>query len=312
MFALSEARKHLDTKAISAVELAEIYLDRIEASRLGAFISVDRDVTLAQARAAQKVINKGRQTALTGIPMAVKDVIDVAGFRTGNGTDTYYYPVKSASIIKKLGAVVVGKTVTTENATMRYHPTVKPPKNPWDPDYWTGVSSSGSAVAIAAGLAIIALGTDKAGSIRFPCHVNGIVGLLPTPSFMMSTPFGEVGLMCRTIADMQTAFGFTPQKRVDHDVIIQPVIPYGPTRLDELHTIDTSKLLQYLTPVNTSGFASLAVPTGMQNGMPTGIQLIGKNEQVLLDVGATLEQKLWHFTTSKILASFKKLGTSLT
>jgi amidase len=144
------------------------------------------DEARAAAKAADEEMRQGRNRGpLHGVPIAVKDLCYTKGTRTMGGTPVYadFVPDEDATIVKKLkhaGAVIVGKLNLTEGAMAGYHRQFKIPRNPWRADWWTGVSSSGSGVATAAGLCSGTIGTDTGGSIRYPSAANGIVGLKPT------------------------------------------------------------------------------------------------------------------------------------
>ena len=119
------------------------------------------------------------------MPVAVKDLCDTKGVRTTAGTRVMGERIaeRDATVVARLrdaGAVLLGKLATTEGAYAEHHPDYAVPVNPWNPQAWTGVSSSGSGVATASGLCFAALGTDTGGSIRFPSAQNGVVGIKPT------------------------------------------------------------------------------------------------------------------------------------
>jgi amidase len=120
-------------------------------------------------------------------------------------------PTRNAPVVQRLldaGAILLGKLKTTESACSLHHPSIPPPINPWNPTVWTGVSSSGSGVATAAGLCFGAIGTDTAGSIRFPSAANSLVGLKPTYDrvstegvFPFAPSLDHVGPMARSVRD---------------------------------------------------------------------------------------------------------------
>ncbi|HVY81054.1 MAG TPA: Asp-tRNA(Asn)/Glu-tRNA(Gln) amidotransferase subunit GatA [Steroidobacteraceae bacterium] len=179
----------LRAKEFSSVELAKLYLDRIEASQpaLNAFITVTREEALAAAAEADRALAAGRAGPLTGVPLAHKDIFCTAGVRTTCGSrmlDNFVSPY-DATVVTKLkaaGTVMLGKTNMDEfamgssNETSYYGPV----KNPWDPRMVPGGSSGGSAAAVAARIAPAATATDTGGSIRQPAALCGVTGLKPT------------------------------------------------------------------------------------------------------------------------------------
>jgi aspartyl-tRNA(Asn)/glutamyl-tRNA(Gln) amidotransferase subunit A len=179
----------LRERTISSVELTEESLARIEQAQpaLNAFITIDRDGALAAARAADAVLARGDAPALTGIPIAHKDVLMTRGLRTTCGSRmlggfTAPYDAHVVEALKRAGTVLVGKTNMDEfamgssNETSFYGPV----RNPWDTRCVPGGSSGGSAAAVAARLVPAATGTDTGGSIRQPASLSGICGLKPT------------------------------------------------------------------------------------------------------------------------------------
>ncbi|HEX8011953.1 MAG TPA: Asp-tRNA(Asn)/Glu-tRNA(Gln) amidotransferase subunit GatA [Casimicrobiaceae bacterium] len=184
--ALSRA---LAARRLSSVELTRDALARIDAAnaRLNAFVTVDRDGALAQARAADERIAAGHATPLTGIPVAHKDVLMTAGLRTTCGSrmlEGFVAPY-SAFVVERLaqaGMVRVGKTNMDEFAMGSSSETsyFGPVRNPWNTALVPGGSSGGSAVAVAARLVPAATGTDTGGSIRQPAALTGVCGLKPT------------------------------------------------------------------------------------------------------------------------------------
>src|SRR5579863_6653292 len=179
----------LRARRFSSVELAEAFLGRIERSQgaLNAFITITREQALADARAADRALARGEAGALTGVPLAHKDLFCTRGVRTSCGSrmlDNFVSPY-DATVVAKLrsaGAVMLGKTNMDEfamgssNETSWYGPV----RNPWDPRLVPGGSSGGSAAAVAARLVPGATATDTGGSIRQPAALCGITGLKPT------------------------------------------------------------------------------------------------------------------------------------
>ena len=190
---LRELSAALDGKKVSAVELSTLFLDRIERLNpgLNAFIALDRDRTLAQARAADSARRVGAgdtaSSPLIGIPLAHKDIFCTRGWRTSCGSrmlENFVSPY-DAHVVEKLaaaGMVTLGKLNMDEFAMGSSNETsyFGPVKNPWDVSRVPGGSSGGSAAAIAARLAPAATGTDTGGSIRQPAALCGLTGLKPT------------------------------------------------------------------------------------------------------------------------------------
>ncbi len=186
---LQEISAALAEKKISAVELATLFLDRIEQLNpsLNAFITTDREKTLAMARAADERRAKGETGPLLGVPLAHKDIFCTEGWLTTCGSKMLAnfvspYDAQVVSRLKDAGAVTLGKCNMDEFAMGSSNETsyFGPVKNPWDTGRVPGGSSGGSAAAVAARLAPVATGTDTGGSIRQPAALCGLTGLKPT------------------------------------------------------------------------------------------------------------------------------------
>jgi aspartyl-tRNA(Asn)/glutamyl-tRNA(Gln) amidotransferase subunit A len=186
---LAELARALRAKELSSVELTRAQLARIERfnPRLNAFITVDAEKSLAQARTADARLARGDAAPLTGIPIAHKDLFCAKGWRTTCGSRILadFVAPYDAHVIERFdaaGAVLLGKTNMDEFAMGSSNETsfFGPVRNPWDLDAVPGGSSGGSAAAVAAGLAAGATGTDTGGSIRQPASFTGICGLRPT------------------------------------------------------------------------------------------------------------------------------------
>lgn len=188
MNTISELRKKLDEKELSAVELTESYLKKIkENEKLGAFNTVCEEEAISLAKRADDAISKGETAPLLGIPMAIKDNICTKGIKTTCSSKMLadYVPPYNATVIEKLnaqGAVYLGKTSMDEFAMGGSSQTsaLSKPKNPYDIERVPGGSSGGSATAVAANLCAVALGSDTGGSIRQPAAFCGITGMKPT------------------------------------------------------------------------------------------------------------------------------------
>jgi aspartyl-tRNA(Asn)/glutamyl-tRNA(Gln) amidotransferase subunit A len=186
---VAELSRQLAARRISSVELTRAHLERIERlnGTLNAFITVDAEKSLAQARAADERIAQGSARPLTGIPVAHKDLFCARGWRTTCGSRMLanFVSPYDAHVIEQFnaaGAVILGKTNMDEFAmgSSNENSHFGPVRNPWDLNAVPGGSSGGSAAAVAARLAPAATGTDTGGSIRQPASFTGTCGLRPT------------------------------------------------------------------------------------------------------------------------------------
>jgi aspartyl-tRNA(Asn)/glutamyl-tRNA(Gln) amidotransferase subunit A len=235
---LEDAAALVRERRVSATELTEACLARIEAvdPRLNAFVTVNRDLARAQARAADDEIAAGRyRGALHGMPVAVKDLFATKGIRTTAGSRILadWIPEEDATVVRKLreaGAVLLGKLGLHEFAygISSVNPHFGDVRNPWDQTKIPGGSSGGSAVAVVAGEAFAALGSDTGGSIRIPASLCGCVGLKPT--FGRASLYGAVplawsldhpGPLARTARDVAVATeaiaGYDPRDPISAD-----------------------------------------------------------------------------------------------
>ncbi|MEY3979936.1 MAG: glutamyl-tRNA (Gln) amidotransferase subunit [Pseudomonadota bacterium] len=187
MQTLKQLSTLLKSKQLSATELAQSYLDRIANSDLNAFISVNPEQTLAQAKQADAGIASGTASALTGIPIAHKDIFVTCSWPSTAGSKMLsgYNSPFDASVVEQFrtaGMVTLGKLNCDEFAmgSSNENSFFGPVKNPWDKQAVPGGSSGGSAAAVAGGLTPAATGTDTGGSIRQPAALCGITGIKPT------------------------------------------------------------------------------------------------------------------------------------
>jgi aspartyl-tRNA(Asn)/glutamyl-tRNA(Gln) amidotransferase subunit A len=211
----------LERGEASALELATDCLARIAGNDLNAFIDVQPELTLAQARAADERRARGERGALLGVPLAHKDVFVTRGWRSTAGSkmlERYVSPF-DAAVVERLaaaGAVCLGKTNCDEFAMggSNEHSHFGPVRNPWDRAAIPGGSSGGSAAAVAAGLVPAATGTDTGGSIRQPAAMCGVTGLKPTYGrvsrhgmIAYASSLDQAGAIAATAEDCATILG---------------------------------------------------------------------------------------------------------
>ena len=252
---LEDAAIAVRERRVSPAELTEACLARIEAiePRLNAFVTVTADLARAQAREAHAEIAAGRYRGpLHGIPVAVKDLFATKGTRTTAGSRILadWTPDEDATVVRRLreaGAVLLGKLGLHEFAygISSVNPHFGDVRNPWDTTKIPGGSSGGSAVAVVAGEAYAALGSDTGGSIRIPASLCGCVGLKPT--FGRASLFGAVplswsldhpGPLARTVRDVAVATsaiaGYDPRDPISANRPVPDLlvgIDAGPQRL---------------------------------------------------------------------------------
>jgi aspartyl-tRNA(Asn)/glutamyl-tRNA(Gln) amidotransferase subunit A len=215
---IAEAAPLIHAGRLSAVDLTQAYLDRISRINpsLRSYITVSADIALVQAHQANEEIAHGRYRGpLHGIPISYKDLIETAGIRTTANSRVYadYIPEKNANVVARLreaGAVTLGKANLCEFAfsDTSEGDFFKEARNPWNPEYQAGLSSNGSAVGVAAGLAMASIATDSGGSIRIPASYCGVTGLKPsygvvgrTGVIPLSYSLDHVGTIARTAQD---------------------------------------------------------------------------------------------------------------
>jgi len=213
-----EAARAIAARELSPVELMTALLERIGRldPKLNVFIRLDRDAARDAAKAAEAEIVGGRvRGPLHGVPVGIKDIIDVAGLPTTCHSKILADNIAVAdavcvSRLRGAGAIVLGKLSTHEFAIggPSFDLPWPPALNPWNPDHHPGGSSSGSGAGVAAGLFPMALGSDTGGSVRNPASACGIVGLKPTYGlvsrrgvFPLSFTLDHVGPLTRTVAD---------------------------------------------------------------------------------------------------------------
>jgi aspartyl-tRNA(Asn)/glutamyl-tRNA(Gln) amidotransferase subunit A len=217
-FSIRELSEKIRNRSISPVELTHDCLDRIEKLNptLNAFITVTAESALERARLAEREIFRGTYLGpLHGIPIGIKDIIDVAGVPTTAASALFIdrVPTEDAQVVRRLrsgGAIFLGKQNLHEfayggSSMISFFGEVH---NPWDPARIAGGSSGGSAASVAAGLGFAAVGTDTAGSLRLPAAYCGIVGLKPTYGRVstrgvvpLSSSYDHVGPLTTSVYD---------------------------------------------------------------------------------------------------------------
>ncbi len=236
---LTEAAEAIRGKTLSPVELFESLLSRIEAldPKLVAWATLTPDLALDAARKAEvEIASAGPRTPLHGIPFGAKDIFDTAGVRTAAGSKIWADRVPDrdsapVAIVKKAGAVLMGKAHTTEFAAGDPAPS----KNPWNVEHTAGGSSTGSGVAVASRMIPWAFGSQTVGSVLRPASYNGIVGFKPTFGRISrlgviphAQSFDHVGVLTRSVADtavlLAVLAGYDPN---DPDCADEPVDDYA-------------------------------------------------------------------------------------
>jgi Asp-tRNA(Asn)/Glu-tRNA(Gln) amidotransferase A subunit family amidase len=201
---------------LSPVRIVEGCLARLDAAEpaIQAWVEVDRDGALRRARELESALRRGEDPGpLAGVPVGLKDIVDVAGLptRLGAGPFAHYTPDHDSTVAAKLrhaGAIIIGKTHTTTFAYLDTAPT----RNPWNAEHTPGGSSSGSAAAVAAGVVPLAVGSQTVGSVLRPAAYCGVVGLKPsygrisyTGTAGLAPSFDHVGLICTCVEDAALA-----------------------------------------------------------------------------------------------------------
>jgi aspartyl-tRNA(Asn)/glutamyl-tRNA(Gln) amidotransferase subunit A len=212
---VAELAAHLRAKKVSALEVADHFIARASADKLGAFLALDADVTRAQARAADQRLAAGDTAPLLGVPVAHKDIFVTKDFASTAGSkmlEGYRSPF-DATVVANLanaGCVTLGKLNCDEFAmgSSNENSAYQPAKNPWDPSRVPGGSSGASAAVVAARVAPAATGTDTGGSIRQPASFCGITGIKPTYGrasrygmIAFASSLDQAGPMARTAQD---------------------------------------------------------------------------------------------------------------
>lgn len=227
---LIEVADLIRRRTVTSEEVTRDLLARIERheGRLNSIALLLADSAIEEARRADAEIAAGYfRGRLHGVPIGVKDLLWSEGLPTAAGTKVLadFRPPADATVVRRLkqaGAVIIAKLQMTEGATVHHHPDIARPANPWAADRWTGVSSSGSGVATAAGFCFGAIGSDTGGSIRMPSSANNLTGIKPTWGRVsrhglvhLSESLDHLGPMARSTEDaaaiLQVIAGADPQ-----------------------------------------------------------------------------------------------------
>ncbi len=259
---LAQLSRDLQQKKISSTELTQYFLKRIDTldQHYNSFITVDHDGALAAAKQADQRLAQGEADALTGIPIAHKDIFCTKGIKTSCGSrmlDNFKAPYDATVVtqFKQAGAVLLGKTNMDEFAmgSSTEHSFYGPCKNPWKTSTIPGGSSGGSAASVAAGLTVAATGTDTGGSIRQPAALCGITGI--KPSYGRVSRFGMIafassldqgGPMTKTAEDAAIMLNVMAGHDAQDSTSVNRVTPdYTATLNDELNGLTVGLPKEY-------------------------------------------------------------------
>ena len=265
----AEAARRIQGGAITSEALVRACLDVVAAreAEIGAWAHIDPEYALAQAREADAILRQGGETGpLHGVPVGIKDIIETHDMPTENGSPVFAgrQTGRDAAAVRQLreaGAVIMGKTVTTEMAV--YHPGKT--RNPHRPTHTPGGSSSGSAAAVAANMIPLSLGTQTNGSVVRPASFCGVYGLKPTHGLIsrhgvlvQSPPLDTIGVFARSIEDLALAAdvlsayddrdaGMWRRSRASHravamsEAVLPPLLGFVKTPIWEQATAETQE-----------------------------------------------------------------------
>jgi aspartyl-tRNA(Asn)/glutamyl-tRNA(Gln) amidotransferase subunit A len=295
----SEIHKLLKNKEASAVELTQAHLAYIEKSDhlTKAFLCLTKDLALKQAGHIDSLIASGKPLPpLAGVPLAVKDVLAVNSYPTTCGSKILenFSPIYDATAVQLLfeaGAICVGKTNCDEFAmgSSNENSAYAKVANPWNLDYVPGGSSGGSAAAVAAGFATIALGTDTGGSVRQPASLCGVVGMKPTYGltsrfglFALASSLDHVGPFARTVEDAVRTLAVIAK----HDPNDSTSVPEKSRSKDN----DMASLLNELPQItDLKGLKIGVIKELTGEGNEKGVEAaINKAIETLISLGATV------------------------
>ncbi len=288
---IHEAAGFLRAKEISAAELTDAVLERIAAVEpvVDAYITITADTAKAQAEAADKKIRQGEGNVLTGIPLAVKDLICTRNIATTCASRMLenFCPPYDATVAEKLyaaGAVMLGKLNMDEFAmgSSTENSGVKPTRNPWDHGRVPGGSSGGAAAAVGAAMCLGSLGSDTGGSIRQPASHCGVVGIKPTYGRVsrfglvaFASSLDQIGPLAKDVTDaailLNTISGHDPKDSTSVDL---PVPDYAAALSGEIKGLKIGIPKEYHTTDGVSESVSGAIAQAMTVFKDAGAELV--------------------------------------
>ena len=288
---ISETSKLLKDKKISSVELTSEYLERIGVAepKVQALVTVTKEQALEQAKKADETIAAGKAGPLTGIPVVIKDNMCTRGVRTTCSSKMLenFVPPYDATVVEKLnaeGMVMVGKSNLDEFAmgSSTENSALFPTRNPWDTDRVPGGSSGGSAVSVAAGEAVCAIGSDTGGSIRQPAGFCSVVGMKPTYGRVsryglvaFASSLDQIGPLTQDVTDCALLMNaIAGHDKRDSTSVPEPVPDYTRALKTDLKGLRLGVPKEYYVE-------------GMQSGVASTIQAALKK---LEELGATIEE----------------------
>lgn len=261
---ITQALEKLEDGELSSVDLTMSCLDRIETVEkdVSAFITIDREGALKQAKESDKKRKNGNPGKLCGIPLSIKDLISIKGMKMTCGSKMLedFIPAYDATVIdkiKKEGAVIIGKVAMDEFAMGSTSESCAfgVPQNPWKKGYVAGGSSGGSAASVASYECYGSLGSDTGGSIRQPASLCGVVGMKPTYGRVsrygltaFASSLDQVGPLCRSVEDcallMEVISGYDS---MDSTSVNQSVPPYRQGLKEGLNGLTVGVPKEYFT-----------------------------------------------------------------
>ncbi|MFF2840579.1 amidase [Paenarthrobacter sp. NPDC057981] len=258
-------------------------LDRIKRlnPHLQCYVHVAEESALRAADSATEELQRGFDRGpLHGVPISIKDIFFDKSFPTTAGMSTIPPSWRANDAIavaraRAAGAIILGTTVTTEGVFSGYRPGQTPPRNPWQDDFWPGASSSGPAVATAAGLCFGAYGSDTGGSVRFPAAANGITGIKPTWGRVPRTGTAP-------LAPSLDHIGTFGRNVVDADILLSVVEGYHRTDSTSLREVNNRPPSRQ----NLSGLR-VGVDPSLEAALPTDVsEALQRAVQLMEDLGA--------------------------